>query len=71
MPMRDGTRLGTIALCAHCKYAIQLRRDRWYDDDDKLWHEADFWFHFANNVFTGGHMPAPCAEVGWKYDTST
>lgn len=61
--LRDGTALGCIALCAHCKYAIQLRRDRWQDDETGAWHEADFWHHFVTNVFTA-HTAAPCPDVG-------
>jgi hypothetical protein len=65
--MREGTALGCIALCAHCKYAIQLRRDRWRDDDGH-WQEQDIWVHFREPITP--HFAAPCAEVGAYYDNA-
>jgi hypothetical protein len=64
--MHEGDRLGTIGLCARCGYAIQLRRDRWTDDETGVIHEADFWYHFASafaSAFFTCHDPVPKVSV--------
>lgn len=72
---RDGTALGCIALCAHCKYAIQLRRCnrvKLYEpgpNGEQYSESFDYWEHFVRNDFTC-HTAAPCPEVGWRYDYS-
>jgi hypothetical protein len=59
----DGTALNTIALCKHCKRAIQLRRHvgiYWtgapYTDDQ--------WKHFHEPPLDAWHAAEPCADVG-------
>lgn len=53
----EGTRLGDITLCAHCGYAIQLRR---FDNCVGPLGEPcslDLWEHFRMSITP--HTPAP------------
>jgi hypothetical protein len=54
--------VGTIGICASCGYAIEVRHDRWHDEEDGRWHEADFWYHFARNMFTA-HYAEPKRSI--------
>lgn len=53
--------VGTIGICAHCGYAIQLRRQTWTDDEGRK-QAGNWWMHFVSNMFTA-HTAEPKLSV--------